>query len=267
VYTTDPEQPAHPRDQSELPAAIPSEPDDRPTVVAADTSLAPLPTKPESEGVSLAYAPRPAPWPAAPTRAASRSSSPRVLLGTVGVLIVLALVGLGAVKLRGALTPPPAPTRVAIHPTATAHVTATAVPTMPNFTVPNGKIGFGAGGATNSSQTCAATAALPALTIYLYNSGNVPVDWWIEVKQTLPDGKTLWTGTNPPYGTLPVGQGGQLQLQPDASLCGELIGHPGAVQYTATVFYGGTGGFTITDTITPPRGTSTRSPTGPPTIP
>jgi hypothetical protein len=261
VDTTDPEQPAHTVDQPDLPAAIVSEPDDRPTPVAAETRLTPPPTTPETASVAPAHAPRPA----APTRIAASPPSPRALLGTVGVLIVLALVGLGAIKLRGVLTPPPAPTRVAIHPTATAHVTATAVPTMPNFTVPNGKLGFDAGGDLNSSQTCAATAVLPALTIYLYNSGNVPVDWWIEVKQTLPDGKTLWTGTDPPYGTLPAGQSGQLRLQPDASLCGEFTGHPGPAQYTATVFYGGTGGFTITDTITPPPGTSTRTPTGPPT--
>lgn len=208
---------------------------------------------------------RPEDKPAEP--AAHTGASPHVLLVAVGVLIVLALVGLGAIKLHSALPPPAVPTHVVSRATATIQATSTAVPTLPNFTVPNGQIGFRASGAITSAQTCLGTAALPPLTLNVGNSGNVAVDWWVQVTQTLPDGKTLWTGSAPPYGTLPTGQSGQLLLQPDASLCGQLIGHSGTVQYTATVFYGGgNGAFTVTDTITPPPpGTSTPTPTAPPT--
>jgi hypothetical protein len=206
-------------------------------------------------------------WPDGPKRSGAGSQSSRVLLAAVAVLVVIALVGLGALKLHSTLSTAPAPTPIASRPTATGHLTATAAPTMPNFSVPNGKIAFDYSGDTNPSSTCIGTASLPPTTINLNNSGNVAVDWWVQLTQTLPDGKTLWAGALPPYNTLPAGQSVQLQVQPDPGLCGELIGHHGVVQYTATVYFGGgTGQFTITETVTPPPpGTATPTPTLPPT--
>lgn len=273
-------------DPAPLPAPEPAwEPASEPEPETAPVPLPPV-AAPMAWPAEPAPSPTPAPAPEPPVLApppaartsppppstkgappARRGGSSRVLLVAVAALIVLALVGLGAVKLRGALTPPATPTRVVSHPTQTPQGTPTAVPTMPNFKVPNGKIAFGYNGDTSATQVCASTAALPPLTFALDNSGNVAVDWWVEVKQTLPDGKTLWTGTAPPYSTLPAGQSVQLQLQPDAGLCGQLIGHHGTMQYSATVYYGGgTGAFTISDTITPPPpGTATPTPTVPPT--
>jgi hypothetical protein len=190
-----------------------------------------------------------------------------VVLIAAGILVALALVGLGAAKLRGAAQTGSRQTPTAGRGTVTAHGTATAVPTIPNFSVPTGHLSVDYQGALTSSQTCIGTDALPELTINLSNGGNVAVDWWVQIKQMLPDGKTLWAGPSPPYNTLPPGQTAQLNVQPDPGLCGELIGHSSKVQYTATVNYGGGSGmFTITDTITPPPpGTSTPTPTVPPT--
>lgn len=269
MHTTDPEQPTFAAELSEFPAAAATDPADQPTVESPSTSATPdADPAPLVQSSSVpSYLPSsPRRWPAPLPRAASRGPSPRVVLVAVGLLVVIALVGLGAITLHSAFSTPPVATPVVSRPTATVHTTATAVPTMPNFSVPAGRIGFGYGGNTHSSQTCFGTSALPALMYSLDNGGTVAVDWWVQVTQTLPDGKTLWVGTAPPYGTLPVGQSGQLQLQPDPSLCGELIGHHGAVQFSATVFYGGTGGVTVTDTITPPPpGTATPTPTLPPT--
>jgi hypothetical protein len=54
----------------------------------------------------------------------------------------------------------------------------------------------------------------------------------------------------------------QVQLQPDERLCGQFIGHPGSVKYTAIVHDdGGTDQSTLTDTVKPPPpGTSTLTP-------
>lgn len=52
-----------------------------------------------------------------------------------------------------------------------------------------------------------------------------------------------------PYGTLPPRQSLQVQQQPDESLCGQFIGHPGSVKYTAIVHGGGTDESTLTDTV------------------
>lgn len=54
----------------------------------------------------------------------------------------------------------------------------------------------------------------------------------------------------------------QVQLQPDYRLCGQFIGHPGSVKYTAIVHDGGTDQSTLTDTVKPPPpGTATPTPT------
>ena len=245
------------------------------------------------EEIVIATAPHSVPrTPIAPraTRSSTRPT-PQLIMVACGALFAFALVGLGAIGLLN--TNSNLASQEARTPTATAQLPANVVPTLPSFGVAQATISFGyvgapqfaaagtsvptnAGGSGTGSpnsapievaQTCTGTDALPSVTIMLANQGTVDVEWWVDLTQVLPDGKTLWAGAAPPYDTLPAGQTSELQLLPDPGVCGELIGKTSAVAFQTIVEYaGGVGQFTLTDTITPPPpGTSTPTPTVPPT--
>ncbi len=114
-------------------------------------------------------------------------------------------------------------------------------------------IDFGLFGPRSSSQQCDGGQPLPPVAVGLSNmQSTVPVDWWVDIHDTLPDGKLLWAGGLPPYGTLTAGQSTTLQLVPDPALCVELATKSAPVTFHATVGYGGIGSEVVTDTITPP---------------
>lgn len=178
------------------------------------------------------------------------------VLALLVVLIALILFGLGAMALSllgGAATS----TTKRATPTLIATMSPVqATPTLPSFSVPNAAIKFAAGGQFASTQQCNGTQPLAGLALYMDNAqSTISVDWWVSVTDKMPDGKHIWASAGPPYGTLPAGKGTSATLTPDPALCGEIQGKSSPVTYHATVFYGGIGGFTLTDTITPPPGT------------
>jgi hypothetical protein len=136
-------------------------------------------------------------------------------------------------------------------------------PTVDQFALPNDVLQFGVGGTTANNQQCSGSNPLDPLTFTLYNSGTVPVDWFVSVPDPTPDGKLPWAVAGAPYSTLPAGQSSGLTITPDPSLCALLAHATAPVTYHATIFYGGVGGSTITDTVTPPHGTSAPGPVGP----
>jgi hypothetical protein len=119
--------------------------------------------------------------------------------------------------------------------------------------VPTAVISFGVSQPTTFTQQCSAAQPLAPLTLTLDNSrSTISVDWWLDIPPSVPHGQTPWAIANPPYGTLPAGQTANVSLTPDGTLCSLLVGQSAPVTYRASLFFGGVGEVTISDTITPP---------------
>jgi hypothetical protein len=191
----------------------------------------------------------------------------------LGVAVMLVPSGLVVALFMAASrgTPPVQPARGTATATATrgaAQVTPVASATVA-VSLPTAVIRFSGAGRTTAAQQCDGAHPLDPVVIALDNTGStISVDWWLDVHETAPDGKTAWASGEPPYGTVPAGQSSTLNIMPDPNLCTLLQGQTAPVTYHATVNFGGIGGFMVTDTITPPSAGSigSASPFATPTV-
>ena len=175
-------------------------------------------------------------------------------------IVVLLCAGIGVVAVRATLASASAPRGPATNEASrlailarTATSTATALPGATFPPLPNAVIAFGGGAASTTSEQCNGPAPLDPVTLVLDNSrSTISVDWWIQITDTTPDGKLLWASGTPPYGTLRAGQSTVAGLNPDPTLCTQLLNATSPVTYHATVFYGGVSGFTVSVVVMPP---------------
>jgi hypothetical protein len=175
-------------------------------------------------------------------------------------IVVLLCAGVGVVALRATLASASTPRGTATNEASrmailarTATGTATALPGATFAPLPNAVIAFGGGATSTTSELCNGPAPLDPVTLVLDNSrSTISVDWWIQITDTTPDGKLLWASGVPPYGTLRAGQSTVAELDPDPTICTQLLNASSPVTYHATVFYGGVSGFTISVVVMPP---------------
>lgn len=174
-------------------------------------------------------------------------------LAALAALLVVVAVGAGVFALaarRPASAPP-------VDSLATAIARATPLPTattsgLTTAAAPSATIRFDVW-RTTFSQQCDGTQALPSITTTLDNTrSTIAVDWWLDIQDKTPDGKTLWATADVPYGTTPMKYTQDVSILPDNTLCAALQGKRSPVTYHVIVNYAGLGEITITDTIGPP---------------
>jgi hypothetical protein len=90
--------------------------------------------------------------------------------------------------------------------------------------------------------------------VTLDNTGStVAVDWQISISDTDPAGN-VWATASQISGTVPAGQSATVTITPISTLCQDMTGASGAINYTAIISNtpaGSTNQATVTDTVSP----------------
>jgi hypothetical protein len=181
-----------------------------------------------------------------------------------GGLLVVMLLGVLALSARGAVSsillanPTPAATSPAR--VTAAQPSPTTVPSGPLATLAPAIIATGvywSGGGSAIIQSCDGSQTLGANTFVVDNSrSTVAVDWWVNIANSTPDGKQLWSSLSLPYGTLPAGQSVSVTVWPNPAICQQLASRTAQENYKLDVFFGGVGGAELVDSVKPPAGGS-----------
>jgi hypothetical protein len=179
----------------------------------------------------------------------------------LAALLVVVAIGAAvhALAARRSTSAPPVDALATAIARATPRPTATSTG-LTTAAVPSATIRFDVW-RTTFSQQCDGTQALPAITTTLDNTrSTIAVDWWLDIEDKTPDGKTLWAAADMPYGTTPMKYIQDVSIMPDSALCAALQGKTSPITYHVMVNYAGLGEITITDTISPPTSSGTPTP-------